>query len=98
MGEVADSMINGEFDCLTGEYIGEATGYPRTRNKDHDCFEDPRNEEKYAKSTKSIRKELAILIKEKHKSCKTEKERNIAVNDAREFINKKYGKGWRFQL
>lgn len=30
MGEIADSLINGEFDCITGEYLGEAVGYPRT--------------------------------------------------------------------
>ena len=26
MGEIADSLINGEFDFITGEYIGEAVG------------------------------------------------------------------------
>ena len=31
MGEVADCIINGEFDYINGEYIGEAVGYPRTR-------------------------------------------------------------------
>jgi hypothetical protein len=30
MGEIADSLINGEFDCVTGEYLGEEVGYPRT--------------------------------------------------------------------
>ena len=30
MGEIADSLINGEFDCITGEYLGEEVGYPRT--------------------------------------------------------------------
>lgn len=30
MGEIADSLISGEFDFITGEYIGEAVGYPRT--------------------------------------------------------------------
>lgn len=30
MGEIADSMIDGEFDFMTGEYIGEGVGYPRT--------------------------------------------------------------------
>ena len=30
MGEIADSLIIGEFDFITGEYIGEAVGYPRT--------------------------------------------------------------------
>ena len=30
MGEIADSLINGEFDFYTGEYIGRPVGYPRT--------------------------------------------------------------------
>lgn len=30
MGDIADSMINGEFDYITGEYLGRPTGYPRT--------------------------------------------------------------------
>ena len=29
MGEIADSLISGEFDCITGEYLGEEVGYPR---------------------------------------------------------------------
>lgn len=24
MGEIADSLISGEFDCITGEYLGDA--------------------------------------------------------------------------
>ena len=34
MGEIADSLISGEFDCITGEYLGEAVGYPRTHAYD----------------------------------------------------------------
>lgn len=34
MGEMADSLIDGEFDCITGEYIGEGVGYSRTMEKD----------------------------------------------------------------
>jgi hypothetical protein len=30
MGEISDSLINGEFDFHTGEYIGRPVGYPRT--------------------------------------------------------------------
>ena len=30
MGYIAESLINGEFDMFTGEYIGESVGYPRT--------------------------------------------------------------------
>ena len=30
MGEIAASLISGEFDCITGEYLGDAVGYPRT--------------------------------------------------------------------
>lgn len=31
MGEIADAMINGEFDYETGEYLGPPVGYPRSR-------------------------------------------------------------------
>jgi hypothetical protein len=47
------------------------------------------------KSTKAIRKELAILIKQKLKVCTSKKEENVAVETARQEINLKYGKGWR---
>ena len=30
MGEIAESLLDGEFDCITGEYLGEGVGYPRT--------------------------------------------------------------------
>jgi hypothetical protein len=45
------------------------------------------------KSTKAIRKELAILIKEKLKVCTSKKQKNVAVETARQEINLKYGKG-----
>jgi len=47
------------------------------------------------KSTKAIRKELAILIKQKLKVCTSKKKENVAVEIARQEINLKYGKGWR---
>lgn len=32
MGEIADAMINGELDAITGEYLdGKSPGYPRIR-------------------------------------------------------------------
>ena len=33
MGEYADMLLDGSHDEQTGEYIGEAVGYPRTRQK-----------------------------------------------------------------
>lgn len=30
MGEIADGLIDGTFDSITGEYLGEGPGYPRT--------------------------------------------------------------------
>ena len=83
MGEIADALIDGEFDFLTGEYIGPGVGYPRTL------------EGRSSKRANKIRKELAILIKNKHKTCTTQKEKNRAVNEARQEINIKYGVGWR---
>lgn len=32
MGEIADAMVNGELDAITGEYLdGKSPGYPRIR-------------------------------------------------------------------
>lgn len=31
MGEIADNLINGDFDFYTGEYIGHGKGFPRSR-------------------------------------------------------------------
>ena len=33
MGEISEMMLEGILDEQTGEYLGEAVGYPRTRNK-----------------------------------------------------------------
>lgn len=33
MGEIADELINGDFDFYTGEYLGRGYGIPRTKNK-----------------------------------------------------------------
>ena len=44
----------------------------------------------------TIRKELALLIQEKQKTCTTDKQKNHAVNLARQEINAKYGHDWRY--
>lgn len=36
MGEIADGLINGDFDFYTGEYIGNGGGFPRTKDKSLD--------------------------------------------------------------
>lgn len=33
MGEIADGLINGDFDFYTGEYLGSGYGIPRTGNR-----------------------------------------------------------------
>lgn len=33
MGDIADGIINGDFDEQTGEYIGPGDGFPRTMVK-----------------------------------------------------------------
>lgn len=46
MGEIAEGMINGDFDYVTGEYLGPGEGFPRTRkeqqlihsNKRYACY------------------------------------------------------------
>lgn len=92
MGDIADSIINGEFDEQTGEYIGEPCGYPRTLGRrDYIQYKESPEE----KEIRRIRKELAILINIKKLSCITDKEINNAISIARQEINIKYGKGWR---
>lgn len=86
MGDNADMVLDGILDEQTGEYIGEGVGYQRTKDSPAEA------------KTRTIRRELAILIKEKQKLCTTDKEKNVAVNDARQEINTKYGKGWREQF
>ena len=31
MGEIADGLIEGDFDFYTGEYLGRGKGFPRSR-------------------------------------------------------------------
>ena len=92
MGDNADMILDGILCEETGEYIGPGVGYPRkvksTWTKDTPA----------EAKIRAIRKELAILIKEKQATCRTDKEKNIAVNDARQEINAKYGKGWREEI
>jgi hypothetical protein len=33
MGEIAEGLINGDFDFYTGEYLGRGIGFPRTKNR-----------------------------------------------------------------
>ncbi|MEF9922996.1 MAG: hypothetical protein RR854_00280 [Muribaculaceae bacterium] len=54
MGEIADSIINGDLDYITGEYIGEGYGYPRTYHK---------NKSKVRKPKKLVKKLERVQIK-----------------------------------
>lgn len=87
MGEIADSLINGEFDMYTGEYIGEPCGYPRTiSNSGHTLSKKKR------KKIGEIKREVSAKIKELTDSGMKESQ---AVNEARREANLKYGKQWR---
>lgn len=97
MGDIADGILNGDFDEITGEYLGEGDGFPRTMEKGHyNSMNTDWNKKEYSKGTKAIRKELAILIK-KTKKENPDKNENVVVNECRQAINAKYGKGWREQ-
>lgn len=32
MGDIADGLITGDFDFLTGEYLGQGYGHPRSKH------------------------------------------------------------------
>jgi len=42
MGEIADGLINGDFDFFSGEYLGEGGGFPRSNHGDLDTHRTPR--------------------------------------------------------
>jgi hypothetical protein len=87
MGEIAEGLINGDFDYITGEYIGRGMGFPRTatdRNR-HDKKSAYKRMSPSERKIASIRKEIAILVNEG----------GVPLNDARKAMNEKYGKGWR---
>ena len=87
MGEIADSLINGEFDMYTGEYIGEPCGYPRTMsNSEHTLSKKKR------KKIGEIKREISAKIKE---LTDTGMKESQAINEARREANLKYGKQWR---
>ena len=89
MSEIADMLIDGTLDIYTGEYIGESVGYPRTIHSTSKSNYFP-TERKITK----VRKELAILIKDKQSKF-PQINKNKVVNVCREYINLKYGRGWR---
>jgi hypothetical protein len=82
MGEITEMMLDGTLDEQTGEYIGEAVGYPRrNKTKRHrDNFVETPAEIRARK----IRKEIALDIKN-----------GKSLQDARRDANIKHGKGWR---
>lgn len=84
MGDIADMLIDGTCDMYTGEYIGEAVGYPRTTQKKRKYYGKKVERTPAEKKIASIRKEIAINIKN-----------GMKVGEARRQANVKYGKGWR---
>ena len=92
MGDIADSMIDGQFDYITGEYIGDPVGYPR-RIAQESYFSGRKTPSE--KKIASIRKEIYLLVQEKCKFYTTDAEKNRALDEARREMNLKYGKGWR---
>jgi len=96
MGDCAEDLIEGRVDFYTGEWLdGDSPGYPRTLGRDGIPRSLHSKLTPSEKKIRSVRIELAKLIKLKLKECKTDSEKNVAVNSARQEINLKYGKGWR---
>lgn len=58
MAEIADGILNGDFDEQTGEWLGEGQGFPRSRYA-HTPKKDKRSQNK-----KSITQELDNLRKQ----------------------------------
>lgn len=79
MGQYADDIIDGNCDAF-GDYTYKYNQQYSRRHK----------ETKAEKNIRRVRKELALLI-ERFK----EQNKPNPVNNARRYINLKYGHGWR---
>jgi len=58
MGDIADGLINGDFDFYTGEYLGEGDGFPRTTRRGKPV---PVYSDKPDKDDKSWRRVIGFL-------------------------------------
>lgn len=65
MGEIADDIIDGVFDYISGEYIGEGVGFPRTKHGSSNKADLEADRLKYAKEKIT---ELGYVIIEESKS------------------------------
>lgn len=66
MGEIANGLINGDFDAFTGEYLGRGFGIPRTRDRSLPWEEYSDEEKIYGVknflSKKGIKKEQQLIF------------------------------------
>ena len=86
MGEIADMMIDGTLDMCTGEYLGEAVGYPRTAKQIK------KHNKKKRKQYKALsEKSIDLVTKEIENAVKL----GIPLEEARRQANCKYGKRWK---
>lgn len=70
MGEIAEGLINGDFDFFTGEYLGRGYGFPRGRGLWHKIKNSPNYKKnprrgviKYLQNLYAGRKRTAASIK-----------------------------------
>jgi len=83
MGQYADDIIEGNCDQY-GDYTYKGNHTYKGKYKD----------EPWEANIRAVRKELAILIKQKLKEF-PEVHPNKMVNTCRQYINLKYGDSWR---
>ena len=82
MGQYAEDIIEGICDS-SGDYT----------YKDNYVYKGKYKDEPWEANIRKVRKELAILIKQKLEEFKQDNNNKI-VDTCRKYINLKYGKGW----
>lgn len=104
MGEIADMIINGDFDQYTGEYIGPGDGYPRSLedNRDYSRKNKVNGIEKFlhkfltATKARKVIKEYCVEILDRDKNESHTKKCSAISKDFNPFriwINKNYRNG-----
>lgn len=104
MGEIADGLINGDFDFHTGEYLGKGSGIPRTKNKslawekkDYTFSKDVafKGIKKYLKNRLKVNDIAATVDEYIPSDSMTLKQKCVAIQtkwgDFVNWVNKRYG-------
>lgn len=85
MGDIANGLINGDFDFITGEYLGNGGGFPRSIHDDPAHYRETKARNKaYWNSLSNEEKE----VREVYRKIRGRQMGNVRMREIALFISK----------